>query len=152
VLARVRRFVLVVAASAWQGGFVFYAAVVVPAGTELHGHFGQGLVTQRVTHTLNLLGLLAHLAYLWELLATPGRKPTRWALWAASLLMLGGLAAVHVRMDGMVGPTATADGFRAWHVAYMWLSTGQWAIALVLLWLQVGKPHLRGERERASVR
>ncbi len=140
MLNRVRRFVLVVAASVWQGGFVFYAAVVVPAGTELHGHFGQGLVTQRVTQPLNLLGLLAHLAYLWELLATPTPKRVRWALWAASVTLLGGLAAVHVQMDTLIGPTATADGFRGWHIAYLWLSTGQWAIAVALLWLQIGQP------------
>ena len=134
-MPRLRRFLLLLAFAVWQGGFVFYAGVVVPTGTEVVGHFLQGLVTQRVTNALNVFGLLAHAAYLWELLATPGRKRVRWALWAASLILLGGLSAIHTVMDSLIGPVGVEGDFRRWHIAYLWLSTGQWVIALVLLWL-----------------
>jgi hypothetical protein len=44
----------------WQGGFVFYTAVVVPAGTAVLGSAAaQGAITARVTDTLNLIGLLS---------------------------------------------------------------------------------------------
>lgn len=141
-LTRVRRFVLLTTAAVWQGGFVFYAGVVVPAGTELHGHFGQGLVTQRVTNTLNVFGLLCHAAYLWELIGSRERRKWKWALWAVSLAMLGGLVAIHARMDALIDATggSVADGFRRWHIAYLWLSTSQWLIAAVLGWHMMGEP------------
>ena len=126
---------LLLTVGVWQGGFVFYAAVVVPTGTDVFGHFGQGLVTQRVTHWLNLFGLFAHAAYFWELTVTRPRV-WRWVLWAASLVMLNALAVLHLQMDGMIDATAgtVADGFRGRHIAYLWLSTGQWLIAGVLGW------------------
>ncbi len=143
--ARLRRFVLLLTVAVWQGGFVFYAAVVVPTGTDIHGHFGQGLVTQRVTNWLNLFGLFAHAAYFWELMATRPRV-WKWVLWAASLAMLNALAVLHLQMDGMIDPTANAvaDGFRGWHIAYLWLCTGQWLIAGVLGWVAVNEPRPRG--------
>ena len=143
VLTPFRRFLLLVTFAVWQGGFVFYAAVVVPTGTELHGHFGQGLVTQRVTNWLNFFGLLCHVAYFWELRAREKASRWKWVLWGASLVLLNGLAFLHLKMDGMIDPGAgVADGFRGWHVAYLWLTTGQWVIAAVLGWAEVGKrPH-----------
>jgi hypothetical protein len=143
-LTRLRRFVLLVTAAVWQGGFVFYAGVVVPAGTELHGHFGQGLVTQRVTNALNVFGLLCHAAYLWELVGSHERRKWKWILWAVSLAMLGGLVAIHAQMDALIDATGgrVGEGFRRWHIAYLWLSTGQWLIAAVLGW------HTLGERQR----
>ena len=45
----VRRFVVVQALLLWQGGFLFYAAIVVPVGTdELGSAFAQGKITARV--------------------------------------------------------------------------------------------------------
>lgn len=134
-MSQVRRFLLLVLFALWQGGFVFYAGVVVPTGTDLHGHFPQGLVTQRVTNWLNLFGLVCHVAYFWELLATGGRR-WKWLLWGVSLAILGGLAAVHLTMDALIDSAAgrVADGFRGWHITYLWLSTTQWGIAVVLAW------------------
>jgi hypothetical protein len=149
--ARLRRFVLLVTAALWQGGFVFYAGVVVPVGTELHGHFGQGLVTQRVTNALNLFGLLCHVAYFWELLATKSRR-WKWGLWAVSLAMLNALALMHLKMDSLIDAEGrrVADGFRGWHIAYLWLSTGQWLIAGVLGWAAVGSPRPWGRGARGE--
>lgn len=136
-MPRLRRFVLILAFAAWQGGFVFYAGVVVPTGSGLLGHFQQGLVTQQVTKALNLLGLACHAAYLWELLAVGERRKWRWGLWGASLLLLGGLAAAHLKMDTLIDPAAggTPPEFRRWHILYLWASTTQWAVWLALVWL-----------------
>ena len=45
-----RRFLVVQALLLWQGGFLFYAAFVVPAGTEVLGSAAaQGAITVRAT-------------------------------------------------------------------------------------------------------
>ena len=144
--ARLRRFLLLSSAVVWQGGFVFYAGVVVPTGTELHGHFAQGLVTQRVTHWLNLFGLVCQVAYFWELMATQETRRWKWLLWGTSLAMLNALALVHLKMDWLIDTELrqTGDGFRGWHIAYLWLSTAQWLIAAVLGWATVNEPRPRG--------
>jgi hypothetical protein len=138
-LRRLRRFLLFQAFLVWQGGFVFYSAVVVPVGTEVLGSaFDQGLVTQRVTVWMNRLGLAWHLLFGWDVFADgdPNRRRA-WAragMWAASFVLLAGLAAVHLKLDDLIvdGRLTRADrpAFRTWHVVYLWLSTGQWALAL----------------------
>ena len=152
MLSRLRRFVLLLAFAVWQGGFVFYAGVVVPTGTELHGHFGQGLLTQRVTNVLNLLGLACHATYLWELIGSKQRSRLRWGLWAVSLATLVGLAAIHLTMDSLIDPEIGGVGneFRLWHKAYLWLSTGQWVVWLVLGWVAVGSPRPWGRGDRGE--
>lgn len=42
----------------WWGGLVFYAAIVVPIGSDVIGVTEQGAITARVTLWLNLLGTL----------------------------------------------------------------------------------------------
>ncbi|MCU0702412.1 MAG: hypothetical protein MUF18_00285 [Fimbriiglobus sp.] len=138
---------MLLAFALWQGGFVFYSAVVVPVGTDLNGAFAQGLVTQRVTHWLNLIGLACHGAYLWHLWATRGAL-WKWGLWVAGVALLGGLVAAHWRMDALLDTDTltTADGFRGWHIAYLWGSTAHWAIGLVLAWGTLMEPRpKRGE-------
>ena len=47
-----RRFIVLVALCFWQGGFTFYAGVVVPVGTDVLGSsLKQGFVTRRVTRS-----------------------------------------------------------------------------------------------------
>src|SRR5947207_1343890 len=55
--AVVWRFVVILALASWWGALTFYGVVVVPAGTEQLGSQTQGLVTQQVTRTLNLIGV-----------------------------------------------------------------------------------------------
>jgi hypothetical protein len=50
---------VVLALAGWWGALTFYGAVVVPEGTEQLGSQTQGLVTQQVTRTLNLIGVAA---------------------------------------------------------------------------------------------
>lgn len=138
-LAFLRRFLVFQAFLLWQGGFVFYSAVVVPVGTEVLGDaLRQGAITQRVTNWLNLTGVAWHLLFAWDVVAgaDPNRRRTwaRYGMWAVSLGLLGGLAVVHTKLDAVFdGDTiARADrpAFRGWHITYLWLSTGQWALAL----------------------
>jgi hypothetical protein len=134
-----RRFLVLAALMFWQGGFTFYAAVVVPVGQHVLGsHLEQGLITRRVTPYLNLAGTVALLALAWDTAAT--RDPTvhrrwwRWLAWAGMLLTLGALAWLHPRLDGLLEPHSgrilDRGSFRTGHRWYLWLSTVQWALGI----------------------
>jgi len=130
------RFAVLQAYALWQGGFVFYAAAVVPIGTELLGsELAQGLITQRVTHWLNLIGLAFHAIALWEAVVTTGCRRSRLALLSASLAGHAALLILHASLDGLLveGEISRADRphFRSLHVAYLWTSTGQWILGMV---------------------
>ena len=98
-----RRLCLLVAIMFWQGGFMFYGAVVVPIGSEILGsHQTQGFVTRSVTNYLNMAGLVALGFLLWDLASRDtavARHRLRWALWLVLLLTLGLLGWFHVSMD-----------------------------------------------------
>lgn len=123
----------------WQGGFLFYAAVVVPVGTDVFGAASQGSVTQRVTWWLNVSGAAWAAVFLIDALPDGRRARARLILWAASVLILAGLCVLHP----MLGELFDADdarvldrrGFRRLHIAYLWLSTVHWLLGLALAWL-----------------
>src|SRR3954451_24425626 len=88
-----RRFLVVQALMFWQGGFLFYAAVVVPVGTDvLGGAAAQGVITARVTGWLNLIGLACLGLLAWDTATTrdpAGRRvAARWWLWIGSAALL----------------------------------------------------------------
>ena len=143
MLARLRRFLVFQAFLWWQGGFVFYAAVVVPVGSDVNGAYFQGLVTQRVTDWLAVIGLGWHLLFAWDVWAErdPVRRQVRlrFAGWLVSLLLLAALAWVHLKLDALLDAKDMDDlAFRRWHIAYLWGVTAQWALGLVQAWLTLG--------------
>src|SRR5262249_56597146 len=92
-----RRFLVLIALFFWQGGFTFYAAVVVPIGQQvLNSHLRQGFITQQVTNYLNLSGAIALVPLAWEVVVSgdPSRR-RRWfrgLLWTLMALALAALA------------------------------------------------------------
>ena len=137
----VRRFLVFQAFLAWQGGFLFYAAVVVPAGTELLGAGTQGEVTREVTAWLNRIGFAWAAVTLWDLLADPPpasrrRKRLALGLWAVAVVAIVWLVvlrgALGELLDSDAGRSASRAAFRRSHVAYLWLSTLHWLIGLYL--------------------
>ena len=109
--ALVRRFLVVCALLFWQGGFTFYAAVVVPVGSAVLGsHTEQGFVTRRVTDFLNLAGAAALPLLAWDAAASRRGaalwRRLRWSAWVALALTLGLLAWMHVRLDALLAPDA----------------------------------------------
>ena len=140
---KLRRFLLLQAFLLWQGGFVFYAAVVVPIGTdELGSALAQGAITQRVTVWLNILGGLWHAFMLWDVLVDRAPRSRRAEVLAVSFV---GLVALFVLHRMMVAVQAVdARMFRTLHMAYLWISTLHWLLGLVALWLTLsvwmGKP------------
>ena len=133
-----RQFLVIQAFMFWQGGFVFYAAIVVPKGTDIHGEFGQGLVTQPVTDWLNVIGLIWHLLFAWDLWFNEGRKSWRGLLWLCSFVLLGILTILHWKLDRMIEMDGVHDSlamFYQWHAAYLFTSALQWIFSLVQVWL-----------------
>jgi hypothetical protein len=139
-----RRYLVVAALMFWQGGFTFYAAVVVPVGQDVLGsHFDQGLITRQVTQYLNLAGAVALLILLLDLLV-PGNegrwlRRLRWLLWLGMVALLGVLAWLHPHIDQYLDPVAREfidrKAFRPGHRAYLWVSTVQWGFGLVYVGL-----------------
>src|SRR5438876_9914573 len=69
----IRRFLVLAGLMFWQGGFVFYAGVVVPIGTEVLGSAQeQGRITRRVDVGLNWTGAAALIPLGWD--AYVGRR------------------------------------------------------------------------------
>lgn len=128
----------------WQGGFLFYTAVVVPTGTTVLGSAAaQGAITARVTDTLNLFGVvcLAILAVELGLTRDPSAKQTRarWWCWWILFVAQGLLLYFHRLLDAFMDPERTHvvihPPFYPVHRMYLWASTTQWFVSLVLVWL-----------------
>lgn len=130
----------------WQGGFLFYTAVVVPTGTKVLGSAAaQGAITARVTDALNAVGVvgLAALAVELGLARDPSQRRTaaRWWLWGIALLCQGLMLYLHVLMDAFMDPQRTRvvirPPFYPCHRAYLWASTVQWLVCVGIVALTV---------------
>jgi hypothetical protein len=138
-----RRFLVLIALMFWQGGFTFYASVVVPVGQEeLGSHLAQGFITRHVTNYLNLSGAIALLVLALDLAAareTAWVRRLRWLLWLGMVVTLIVLVVLHPRMDRSIDvntPTIIDyETFTPMHRLYLWVSTVQWGCALAYAWL-----------------
>ena len=154
----VRRFCVLATMMFWQGGFTFYAAVVVPIGAEvLGGHLEQGFVTQQVSNYLNLAGGVALLVLAWELTTQADpmrwRRRCRWIAWAVMVAALAVLLWLHIRLDTLVDPEQQVildhDVFVPLHRLYLYVSTLQWLAGLAMLVLCL---HVWGARDSTDHR
>jgi hypothetical protein len=130
----------------WQGGFLFYAAVVVPIGQEvLLSGTTQGFVTRRVAIYLNLAGAAALAPLLWDALAggdpSRVRKRCRLFAWGGLAATLAVLAWLHPRLDAFLDIDThiieDMQAFRPWHRWYLWTSTLQWILGVVYMVLML---------------
>lgn len=141
-----RRFLFVQTLLLWQGGFLFYAAVVVPIGTQvLRSAAAQGAITARVTDVLNLLGILGLCLGCLDVSLTRdplrSRTAARWWCWAVAFVCQFLLFIFHHLLDAFMDPQRTriviGPPFYPIHRAYLWAATGQWFACVVLVWLTV---------------
>jgi hypothetical protein len=136
-LVLVRRFAVLAVLMFWQGGFTFYAAIVVPVGTEVLGSkVEQGRITRQVARSINLSGAVALAVFAVDIALTGrGLRWGRWLTWLAMALALGVLFVLHERLDAMFIPDelkiVDRPTFRLWHRTYLWVSTVQWGFAAV---------------------
>ena len=149
-----RRFLVVAALMFWQGGFTFYASVVVPLGQAVFG-MEQGFLTQRVTNYLNLSGAVALALLAVDAAAERvGRRrwQLRWLAWCIMAASLLALVCLHVRLDALLEPDnfriLDRHAFRPGHRLYLWISTIQWAAMLAYLVLTLSI-WLEADRSRA---
>ena len=138
-MSLVRRFLVIQALLLWQGGFLFYAAVVVPTGTELLGSFEQGRVTRHVTNSMNLIGAVTLIILAWDQFATGDSnrsRRARWVLWAVMAIGLVALVILHPRIESYVnfgpgGHVSDYPAFYVWHRVYLYVATTQWVAGLI---------------------
>ena len=98
-----RRFVVLQILLLWQGGFLFYTAVVVPTGTAVLGSSAaQGAITARVTDVLNRIGIAALVIFAAELGLSRdpfARRTARWWCWWLLFLSQSLLLCCHRLLD-----------------------------------------------------
>jgi hypothetical protein len=140
IWSSVLRLLFVVALAIYIGGFTFYSAVVIPVlHDRLESSLETGLVTQRVTDLLNLLGLVTlslgwcvyGLSVVFGVRSGRGSRCKIWPLMISSICLVV-LLVLHRVLDRKL-ETGTFSGFYPWHRAYLWASTVQWFANLGML-------------------
>jgi hypothetical protein len=135
------RITLLITFAIWWGGFTFYAAIVVPVGSEILGSARtQGFITQVVTHWLNLAAALTILMMAVDSwLNRRTRKKVGFFIQLgatiASFICLAVLVYLHPRMDELInfsGETISDEAkFYEIHRVYLWVSSVQWVLGAV---------------------
>ncbi|MBM3994529.1 MAG: hypothetical protein FJ303_10315 [Planctomycetes bacterium] len=139
----IRRVLLLWLFMFWQGGFLFYGAVVVTIGsTVLESDFAQGLITRYVAVALNITGGVVLLAWTWDLISERHSRLTlRWSAWTMLLASVIALACIHPNMDALIDAHRKtlhdADRFHHLHRWYLRISTAQWLTSVVFTWWTV---------------
>jgi hypothetical protein len=135
-----RRWLLGLTLALWQGGFVFYSAVVVPIGTDALGAVAQGRITATVAGHLNRAGLVFVVVAAWDVaVAGPRGRVWRIAILAGTAAGLALLEFLRAAMIGWLGPAGVElpRPFRLAHILYLWISTFHWLAALGFAWLSL---------------
>ncbi|MCS6865590.1 MAG: hypothetical protein RMJ56_12270 [Gemmataceae bacterium] len=137
-----RRFLMLQVLLVWQGGFVFYAAFVVPVGTQLWGAAAQGAVTARVTDALNGVGLIGvgllalEVAYSRD--PHPRRTVCRWSAWSIVMVCQFVLLYLHQLLEAFMDDdrrvVIVQPPFYPVHRVYLWVSTILWLACCLWLW------------------
>jgi hypothetical protein len=141
-----RRFFTLQALLAWHGGFLFYAAVVVPIGADVLGSSAaQGVITQQVTTWLNRIGVVALAVFAWDVSATPPYRRTRWWTYGLMAACLAALFFLHAVLDSNFDPVRRSSPdpamFHVVHEVYLSVSTALWVLGLLFVWWTVRAWH-----------
>jgi len=149
-MPRPRLLSLTIAATTglWLGGLTFYAAVVVPIGSQVVGRMDQGLITQRVTNWLNLFAVIAILCL--GVNACRQRKSLAIATWLLIATLQVFLLLLHPVLDRQLALVSEPNQFSGptfyqWHRAYLLATTLMWLLAVVHVGLIVGSDRCRSE-------
>jgi hypothetical protein len=142
-MVTLRRYLCLCALLFWQGGFTFYAAVVIPiAGVVLDPNLHlRARITDAATNVLNVAGIVAVLLLLWDVAASadPSRRHfwVRGTIWSVLFVTLAALFPLHYWLEMLdpLGGMAPADKeiFYLAHRIYLWVSAAQWLAALIYL-------------------
>lgn len=123
----------------WWGGFTFYATWVIPTTHEILGsHFAAGMITQRVSHVLNVLTAVFIIATLIQFYCERNEKRQ---LIPLSIIAFGlvVLLFLHPQLDKFVLTETQSltdkQGFYIYHRVYLLVSTVIWLAGLVWLFM-----------------
>lgn len=158
-----RRYLSLCALLFWQGGFTFYAQLVIPITRQvLHDH-GQlplaALITGPATNWLNGIGVVTLIVLLWDLTASSDssrrRRRLRAGAWGVLCVTLAALFLLHYVLDRL-GPLDSLGleerpTFWVMHSLYLAACTLQWAAGLAYLGMSVSawRAHdLQGEGKK----
>ncbi len=126
-----RRFVVLAALMFWQGGFTFYAGVVVPIGREVLGGGLQSEVTRPVAWWLNVTAVVVLLLLAWDTITMPSQRWVRGALWLGMAGCQALLFMLYPWLGRMLDASMPDPGaFRYAHRWYLWTCTVQWGLAV----------------------
>ena len=152
-MSMLRRFLVFQALLLWQGGFLFYAAFVIPTGTDVLGTFEQGRVTRHVTNSMNVIGVVALTILAWDQCFS-GFRRLRWSLWVAMAGTVVALVWLHVLIESLVdfspsGGFGDYPAFYFWHRVYLYVAAAQWVFGLVYVAVLIrdwdkSRPSMRG--------
>ncbi len=154
-----RRFCLVQFLLLWQGGFLFYTSFVVPTGTQVLGSAAaQGVITARVTDTLNVIGTLGLAVFAWDLNYSRDRSArrtaARWWCWGIMLVCQWLLFFSHQLLDAFMDPERTRVVIRPLfypvHRVYLWTITVQWFACLILTALTLAAWRAEDRKKKPS--
>jgi hypothetical protein len=138
----------------WWGGFTFYATWVVPTAHEVLGnHILAGMITQRVSHVLNVLTGVFIVVALVQFYFERGQKGE---LIPLSIIALGliVLLFLHPQMDKFVlteTQSLTDKGaFYVYHRIYLVVSTIMWLAGIV--WLFIMRTSVRSSSNKETAK
>ena len=138
----VGRILLMLLYSLYWGGLTFYTGIVVRIiHSVLNDPMEGGLITQRVTVALQILGFLTVLVMSWNNVAIIRKsRKLGYALTALTVVLafsLFGLLLIHSQLDAVIDGDAMQITdrilFDAGHRRYNQLTTVQWMVALAYL-------------------
>jgi hypothetical protein len=138
-----RRFLALCALFFWQGGFLFYSAVVIPIGLDVlrDEKFRQTWITERTTFVVQVTGVVALALLLWEWPGRRFRRRLRAGTWGVLALTLAGLFAIHAWMHQLHPPGAVEvtdrPAFGVAHYAYIGVGCAQMLAGLLYLLLSL---------------
>lgn len=144
----VRLFFLYLAIAFSFGGFSFYAAVVVPIGSNVFDATSQGFITQQVTNIINVASAVTLFTLVWEGLASrhrrsPSQNTIFVGLLATYAICLTALFMIHPQLDALLDnenlSVEAPDKFYNLHRVYLWVSTIEWLATIGLIWLIASK-------------
>ena len=146
-MTTLRRYLSLCALLFWQGGFIFYAVVVIPiAGRVLQPNLHlRARITDGATFWLNWAGVVVLALFLWDLAVTTDpsrlRRRLRGGAWAVLFVALTALFFLHSWLEVLdpaegKGPTDTLTFYWV-HLTYVCVSVVQWLAALLYLGVAV---------------
>lgn len=141
MVAIARTLFLLAFALLW-GGLTFYTGFVVRVShAQLGDPMEGGLITQRVTWILQIIGALVAVLMVWNAIAV-GRRDRKLGRWLGVLavvlvLVLIGLFVVHGQLDAVIDREAyditNRDVFTVGHRRYNQLTTVEWLTSIAYL-------------------